>query len=147
MNHKGMPDVSRSARLILKDYVNGNLLYCYPPPGVEASSFQDHKYEQSKEIKYFEKTKKLRMQAEKKGIQQTSFDKEFFVNLNVRALTKGGVVGAHRSYKVSKVKGADLNASLDSQLDNKTWKKHYKKKGGGGKLRRVTSHFDKNDLF
>ena len=63
MNHKGMPDVSRSARLILKDYVNGKLLYCYPPPGIEdGASFQDHKYEQSKEVKYFEKTKRLQLQ-------------------------------------------------------------------------------------
>ena len=59
MNHKGMPDVSRSARYILKDYVNGKLLYCYAPPGLDAKTFQDHKYEQSKEVKYFEKTKKL----------------------------------------------------------------------------------------
>ncbi len=147
MNHKGMPDVSRSARLMLKDYVNGKLLYCYPPPGIESTSFQDHKYEQSKEVKYFEKTRKLKLQAAKKGVQQTSFDREFFVQLNVRALSKGGVVGAHRSNKVAKVKGCDLNASLDSQLDNKTWKKHFKKKAGQGKLRRATSHFDKIELF
>lgn len=61
MNHKGMPDVSRAARLILKDYVNGKLLYCYAPPGVDVKTFQDHQYEQSKEVKYFEKNKKLQL--------------------------------------------------------------------------------------
>ena len=54
-----MPDVNRGSRYILKDYVNGKLLYCYPPPGVDAVSFQDHRYEISKEIKYMEKAKKL----------------------------------------------------------------------------------------
>lgn len=30
---QGQPDESRAARYILKDYVNGKLLYCHPPPG------------------------------------------------------------------------------------------------------------------
>eukprot|EP00808_Paulinella_micropora_P014118 g6449.t1 len=30
----GEPDVSRSARTLLKDYVNGKLLFCYPPPSL-----------------------------------------------------------------------------------------------------------------
>lgn len=146
-NHKSMPDVSRAARLILKDYVNGKLLYCYPPVGVDSESFQDHKYEQSKEVKYFEKMQRIKQQQSKCKPQSSKFDTEFFTDMKVRALTKGGVVGSHRTNKVAKIKGVDLNASLDSQLDNKTWKKHYKTKGGGGKLRRVTSHFDKIDLF
>jgi large subunit GTPase 1 len=29
----GQPDESRAARYVLKDYVNGKLLYCEPPPG------------------------------------------------------------------------------------------------------------------
>lgn len=146
MNHKGMPDVSRAARLILKDYVNGKLLYCYPPPGIDGATFQDHKYEQSKEVKYFEKTKKLQLQKNKSKPKASNFDREFFDNLEVKALSKGGVVGAHRVGNIARKKGCDLNASLDSQLENKFSKKHYKKKGGGGKLRRVTSHFDKIDL-
>eukprot|EP00002_Diphylleia_rotans_P025361 TRINITY_DN5007_c0_g1_i3.p1 TRINITY_DN5007_c0_g1~~TRINITY_DN5007_c0_g1_i3.p1 ORF type:complete len:501 (+),score=89.01 TRINITY_DN5007_c0_g1_i3:54-1556(+) len=32
MTVHGMPDESRSARFVLKDYVNGKLLYCNPPP-------------------------------------------------------------------------------------------------------------------
>lgn len=42
MTHKGIPDGSRAARLILKDYVNGKLLYCYPPPAYDAEEFQDY---------------------------------------------------------------------------------------------------------
>lgn len=58
MNHKGMPDVQRGARYILKDYMNGKLLYCYAPPGVDGESFQEHRYEASKEVKYIEKVAK-----------------------------------------------------------------------------------------
>jgi large subunit GTPase 1 len=42
MTHKGIPDGSRAARLILKDYVSGKLLYCYPPPGYNPEEFQHH---------------------------------------------------------------------------------------------------------
>lgn len=42
MTHKGIPDGSRAARLILKDYVNGKLLYCYPPPGYDSEQFQQY---------------------------------------------------------------------------------------------------------
>ena len=42
MTHKGIPDGSRAARLILKDYVNGKLLYCYPPPGCDVEEFQQY---------------------------------------------------------------------------------------------------------
>lgn len=35
----GNPDESRAARIILKDYVNGKLLFCSPPPGIEANEF------------------------------------------------------------------------------------------------------------
>ncbi|KAK3836246.1 MAG: P-loop containing nucleoside triphosphate hydrolase protein [Linnemannia gamsii] len=36
---QGNPDESRAARYILKDYVNGKLLFCEPPPGHEHIEF------------------------------------------------------------------------------------------------------------
>ncbi|KAI9256963.1 hypothetical protein BY458DRAFT_519076 [Sporodiniella umbellata] len=36
---QGNPDEARAARYILKDYVNGKLLYCHPPPGEESEEF------------------------------------------------------------------------------------------------------------
>ncbi|GAA6061877.1 hypothetical protein JCM10212_000518 [Sporobolomyces blumeae] len=35
----GNPDISKSARVVLKDYVSGKLLYVVPPPGVSADEF------------------------------------------------------------------------------------------------------------
>ncbi|VDP85187.1 unnamed protein product [Echinostoma caproni] len=40
MTAKGNPNYDRSARLILKDYVQGTLLYCHPPPATDPKSFQ-----------------------------------------------------------------------------------------------------------
>ncbi|KAI9010970.1 hypothetical protein CLU79DRAFT_822421 [Phycomyces nitens] len=38
---QGTPDESRAARYILKDYVNGKLLYCHPPPGIDSTKFNE----------------------------------------------------------------------------------------------------------
>lgn len=40
----GTPDTSRAARAILKDYVDGKLLYCEPPPGHNGADFNKDKY-------------------------------------------------------------------------------------------------------
>lgn len=39
MTHKGVPDVQRASRLVLKDYVNGKLCYCHCPPGFDEETF------------------------------------------------------------------------------------------------------------
>lgn len=39
MTARGQPDQSRSARYVLKDYVNGRLLYCHAPPGYKQEEF------------------------------------------------------------------------------------------------------------
>ncbi|KAF9217243.1 hypothetical protein BGZ59_005580 [Podila verticillata] len=40
---QGNPDESRAARYVLKDYVNGKLLYCAPPPAFDSIEFnQEH---------------------------------------------------------------------------------------------------------
>lgn len=39
MTQRGLPDNPRTARYILKDYVNGRLLYCHAPPGVPQDQY------------------------------------------------------------------------------------------------------------
>lgn len=41
MTHRGLPDTARSARYILKDFVNGKLLYCHAPPGIKHEEYQE----------------------------------------------------------------------------------------------------------
>ncbi|RSH94638.1 hypothetical protein EHS25_004442 [Saitozyma podzolica] len=45
----GMPDTSRAARYILKDYVNARLLFAHPPPGVDADEFMKSSRDQTLE--------------------------------------------------------------------------------------------------
>lgn len=42
MTARGLPDNPRSSRHILKDFVQGKLLYCVPPPEVDPAGFQDY---------------------------------------------------------------------------------------------------------
>lgn len=43
----GMPDTSRAARHVLKDYVNAKLLYAHPPPGIDSDEFMSTSREQT----------------------------------------------------------------------------------------------------
>lgn len=44
---QGQPDESRAARYILKDYVNGKLLFCQPPPlDIDPSAFNQELYDE-----------------------------------------------------------------------------------------------------
>ncbi|KAK2461620.1 hypothetical protein APHAL10511_006083 [Amanita phalloides] len=38
---QGNPDEARAARYLLKDYVNGKLLFCHPPPGIAPVEFNE----------------------------------------------------------------------------------------------------------
>lgn len=42
-----MPDTSRAARHVLKDYVNAKLLYAHPPPGIDSDEFMSTSREQT----------------------------------------------------------------------------------------------------
>lgn len=42
MTQRGLPDNPRSARYILKDYVNGKLLYAHAPPTVAQAEYHTH---------------------------------------------------------------------------------------------------------
>lgn len=44
---QGNPDEARSARYILKDYVNAKLLYCHPPPGVLNVAFNEKTHQKA----------------------------------------------------------------------------------------------------
>lgn len=42
---QGNPDEARSARYVLKDYVNGKLLFCHPPPAIPDEVFNQRTHE------------------------------------------------------------------------------------------------------
>lgn len=39
MTQRGLPDNARSSRYVLKDFVNGKLLFCHAPPGVNQEDY------------------------------------------------------------------------------------------------------------
>jgi len=140
MNHKGMPDVQRSARVILKDYVNGKFVFSHAPPGIDEKSFQQLKLDPLKAARYDERVRKIELHKSEFS-KLSAFDQNFFRNLEPRAMTKGGIVGYGRN-KVNQVASAagSMSASTDS-LSGKPWKKHFNSKNKG-KLRRFTAHLD-----
>ncbi|KAJ7169703.1 hypothetical protein C8R46DRAFT_994085 [Mycena filopes] len=42
---QGNPDEARSARSIMKDYVNAKILYCHPPPDISETAFNQRTHE------------------------------------------------------------------------------------------------------
>lgn len=39
MTSNGQPDNARAARYVLKDYMNGKLLFCYAPPNINQKEY------------------------------------------------------------------------------------------------------------
>ncbi|OAX44423.1 P-loop containing nucleoside triphosphate hydrolase protein [Rhizopogon vinicolor AM-OR11-026] len=106
---QGNPDEARAARYILKDYVNGKLLFCHPPPDTPEESFNQRTHE----LSLLRVTGKKRapvtrvgkgadtfvppnpsaiLVAQGKGQKSQLVDREFFAqdsNLSARAFIKG----------------------------------------------------------
>ena len=81
---QGNPDESRAARYILKDFVNGKLLFCYPPPNIDEKEFNANN-------NFIIKEKNLR--TDFKGIKCNAFDDEFFEDKSVVAKVSGKQTG------------------------------------------------------
>ncbi|XP_023330316.1 large subunit GTPase 1 homolog [Eurytemora carolleeae] len=82
----GRPDQSRAARIILKDFVSGKLLFCTAPPGVVQDEFHVHERGElrvwsSEEAKEQEAR---RLQQERKPAHQV-LDEKFFARMSVGA--------------------------------------------------------------
>ncbi|XP_077572361.1 large subunit GTPase 1 homolog isoform X2 [Stigmatopora nigra] len=136
MTSHGQPDQPRSARYILKDYVNGKLLYCHPPPSIKAEDFQpQHNKFQRNELENGDLTS-TRTKGKVKRIENT-VDKNFFHAENVRALSKGvqGVMG----YKPGS--GIVAPGITAPEMVGKPWKKHGNR-NKKEKMRRLYKHLD-----
>lgn len=80
---QGNPDEARSARYILKDYVNGKLLFCHPPPGISDVLFNESTHKNSL----------LRVAGKKRApVTRVGKDSDTFVQLNVVPDTAEGSI-------------------------------------------------------
>jgi large subunit GTPase 1 len=127
----GMPDESRVARLLLKDYVSGKLLYCYPSPNtVDPESFN--------RISHDRQLQRLQQDKKKPATPLTTFtplstsacptntilthpDIEFFESLST--------VQAHITQRNPLSKSLTMMVSKDTEDDSEDLsfsKKHFK---------------------
>ncbi|NXI61147.1 LSG1 GTPase, partial [Anseranas semipalmata] len=138
MTAHGQPDQPRSARYVLKDYVNGKLLYCHPPPGIDPNDFQ-HQHERCPENRTVQASGQVKPEKNTKAKQiENVVDKTFFHQENVRALMKG--VRATMGYRP----GSGLVSVPTPNSGNvvgKPWKKHGNR-NKKEKVRRITKHLD-----
>ncbi|KAG2462184.1 LSG1 GTPase, partial [Polypterus senegalus] len=153
MTAHGQPDQPRSARYILKDYVNGKLLYCYPPPHIDPADFQPTHNRIEKELTCADSGYTI-AQNKTKPINriENPVDKNFFsqnilgiliylcytLQDNVRALTRGvqSVMGYHPGGLSS-----STAANTTENILGKPWKKHGNR-NKKEKTRRLNKHLD-----
>ncbi|NXA02574.1 LSG1 GTPase, partial [Nesospiza acunhae] len=138
MTSHGQPDQPRSARYVLKDYVNGKLLYCHPPPGIDPNDFQ-HQHQRCPDSTTVQATGQVKPEKNTKAKQiENVVDKTFFHQENVRALMKG--VRAAMGYRP----GSGLvpaAAPNPANVVGKPWKKHGNR-NKKEKIRRITKHLE-----
>lgn len=92
MTQNGQPDNPRSARYILKDFVNGRLLYCVAPPTLQQKQF--HTFPPRRRVLSTDKHIPPRTVRVNKGNRITSddFDRAFFQE-KVSSVHVKGVLG------------------------------------------------------
>ena len=91
MTAGGRPDQARAARIILKDYVGGRLLYCEAPPGVKQEEF--HKFDLEVKRIWKDEADQIaearRLQQQLNGTKVEVIDANFFASMKGAAHVKG----------------------------------------------------------
>lgn len=93
----GQPDQSRAARKMLKDFVNGRLLYCQAPPTMKQAEFHTFLERQSAEV-VLENLPPRQQRSMKMGTAKTSkdIDAAFFNTSNSTAHVQGRNLGSYK---------------------------------------------------
>ncbi|GAB6025309.1 Viral Genome polyprotein [Chamberlinius hualienensis] len=109
MTARGLPDIARGARYVIKDYVSGKLLFCHAPPAVDQSEFQTFSSPTSTSPKVPTNAKELKVCQPSKG-RSVDVDDKFF---------KKETPGVH-------FKNVNANHSTGSSTGDveKPWKRH-----------------------
>ncbi|XP_076228352.1 WD repeat domain 33 isoform X2 [Nomia melanderi] len=147
MTQNGQPDNPRSARYILKDFVNGKLLYCVAPPTLEQDKF--HTFPPRKRTISVNKHVPSRTIRVNKGSKTSSedVDKIFFRNNTSNVHTRGVIGKMHGICHGSSSDTVSVLGSTQSlAIEEKPWKKinkHTNKKKRE-KTRRLYAHLDQH---
>lgn len=123
MTARGLPDISRAARKVCKDYIDGKILYCIPPPSIDNKLFQSYSKladamnrigargnDPNLALRITERQRRLMMQAKGTDLSARDFDEKYFNSKTGDAHIKGlpGIgnmtqpIGQNFEIKVSK---------------------------------------------
>nr|XP_039249808.1 large subunit GTPase 1 homolog [Styela clava] len=131
MTSRGQPDNPRSARIVLKDFVKGKLLYCRSPQVADQEKYSSWNYsviqhvlqmaenapdENAIEEILVTQRKVERLQKQDQIQPKNEVDEAFFDSQNVKAFTKGTLLGG----------GGDKGSKSENDF-SKPWKKHNNK--------------------
>ncbi|XP_055912643.1 large subunit GTPase 1 homolog [Eupeodes corollae] len=135
MTANGQPDQSRSARYVLKDYVNGKLLFCHSPPGVNQESFHTFPKRTRKvvEEESLPKMQQRAMRIDKNAA--TELSDQFFK-------TNNGALHARGRSSFPYIGNGSTQAAVEGQATDKPWRRPKKEKRE--KLRKKFSHLDQH---
>ncbi|XP_014479143.1 PREDICTED: large subunit GTPase 1 homolog [Dinoponera quadriceps] len=147
MTQNGQPDNARSARYVLKDFVNGRLLYCVAPPTRE----QEHFHAFPPRRRLFSANRHIPPRAVRvnKGSQITEeeFNRMFFRDISSGVHMKGALGGRPVPQRsLSTVAESKVGSTQSLSLHEKPWKlinKHANKKKRE-KGRRLYAHLDQH---
>ncbi|KAH8273434.1 hypothetical protein KR018_000601 [Drosophila ironensis] len=136
MTSNGQPDQSRSSRYVLKDYVNGRLLFAVAPPSVTQEEYQIFPERQRKVIEESQLPSQQQRAMRINKIQSKVLDQQFFDDKPTHAHVKGRTNFPH----VRLANDGNLVAAPDPAA--KPWRQV--KKERREKLRKKFSHLDEH---
>uniref|UniRef100_A0AAG5DL47 Large subunit GTPase 1 homolog n=1 Tax=Anopheles atroparvus TaxID=41427 RepID=A0AAG5DL47_ANOAO len=143
MTANGQPDQSRGSRYVLKDYVNGKLLYCCAPPGVQQEEFHRFQKRRKEEVDVKllppRQQRAIKMNIKKTG---TDIDEQFF-----KERTHGGLVKGRSDFPNVRPMGPQGSGESVAPADGviiagKPWK--HQKREKREKLRRKYAYLDQH---
>ncbi|KAL4221729.1 large subunit GTPase 1 [Mactra antiquata] len=137
MTSRGLPDGPRSSRYLLKDYVNGKLLFCHPPPGLDDVEFNEFKEREPAMVSISTRKTNTGNQFGENIVAPSKIDSDFFNKKHSTIHTRSAAGQSGQS-------GTRTPQSSQSSLNEKPWKKHNNRKKKE-KLRKVYGHLDKCD--
>eukprot|EP00043_Microstomoeca_roanoka_P001221 m.31605 g.31605 ORF g.31605 m.31605 type:complete len:664 (+) comp10699_c0_seq1:118-2109(+) len=111
MNARGLPDISRGARIVLKDFVKGKLLYCEPPPGYEPTMGTTTFLSSKKPTKAKDMDSAAVTGPRHRPTYANEVDDQFFRQTDVKAV----------------IKSTRKNSAFSGEAASKSSKKHNKK--------------------
>lgn len=129
--HQGNPDDARAARILLKDFVNGKIIYCHPPPGISPEEFNRDHYTSVPIVE-----RSLNPHAPTMDDDKAQVDEGFFAGEEPRARTRNGVfAGRNMQYGFQKSVADDgrmltrKERKLKDEMGDAPSKKHFKGRG------------------